>query len=96
MLKCGTENIDLVVLGRNYWSSCRVFDKDVENNTLQNSEFAELKILSIRFYVLLISPKGSFTIKEIFTWLRCVTQKHKIFNDAAQYSFTIKWISSVA
>ena len=24
MLKCGTEIIDLVVLGRNYWSSCRV------------------------------------------------------------------------
>ena len=47
MLKCGTEIIDLVVLGRNYWSSCRVFT--LGESICENNSYAKNLVLQVAF-----------------------------------------------
>ena len=77
-----TEITDLVVLGRNYWSSCRVQNRQQEKITLDNYQYTSLSFLiswlffkiSICFIFFSGNPVGMekgilFSCCNLFMWL---------------------------
>ena len=95
MLKCGTEIIDLVVLGRNYWSSCRVSQQDP---LLYHDSLNSAKIIKENSSVFTVSETNNddktelrLTITLMFiTILFIVTTTPTVIYHISKFSYSIE------